>query len=83
MVYVLVNLFITITKITQEVQDGKGILDAIMDFSTFAVWLFWGIGLAVHALNVFSLNPFFNKEWEQRKIQQFMNEDAKESKKYR
>ncbi len=37
----------------------------------------WGIGLAFHAVKAFSLNPFFGKDWEKRKIQEFMQEDEK------
>lgn len=35
----------------------------------------WGIGLVFHGLKAFNWNPFFNKEWEDRKIKEFMNED--------
>ena len=35
----------------------------------------WGIGLFFHALKVFNLNPFFGKDWEQRKIREFMDDD--------
>lgn len=35
----------------------------------------WGIGLLFHAIRVFSVNPFFGKEWEERKIREFMSND--------
>jgi hypothetical protein len=35
----------------------------------------WGIGLFFHAIRTFNLNPFFGKDWEQRKIKEFMKED--------
>ena len=35
----------------------------------------WGIGLMFHAIKVFGLNPFFGRNWEERKIKEFMNED--------
>lgn len=38
----------------------------------------WGIGLTFHAFKVFGLNPFFGRNWEERKIQEFMEEDDKE-----
>jgi hypothetical protein len=31
-------------------------------------------------MNTFNLNPFFNKQWEERKIREFMQEDEKHSK---
>lgn len=35
----------------------------------------WGIGLVAKGLTAFNLNPFMNKDWEERKIKQFMEED--------
>lgn len=35
----------------------------------------WGIGLVFHAAKAFRWNPFFNKEWEKRKINEFMDND--------
>ena len=35
----------------------------------------WGIGLIVHAARVFNFNPLFGKEWEERKIKEFMEGD--------
>ncbi|MCB0473831.1 MAG: 2TM domain-containing protein [Flavobacteriaceae bacterium] len=36
----------------------------------------WGIGIVFRALRVFRLNPFFNREWEERKIREFMDQDS-------
>ncbi len=33
----------------------------------------WGIGLVFHASRAFKWNPLFNKDWEDRKIKEFMN----------
>jgi len=35
----------------------------------------WGIGLIFQAFKAFSLNPFFGKGWEERKIKEFMDDD--------
>lgn len=35
----------------------------------------WGIGLVFHALKTFDLNPFFGRDWEERKIKELMRED--------
>jgi len=40
----------------------------------------WGIGLLFHAMKVFSWFPFFNKDWEERKIKQYMEEEHKRNK---
>jgi hypothetical protein len=39
----------------------------------------WGIGITFHAFKVFGLNPFFGRNWEERKIQEFMQEDEKDN----
>ena len=42
----------------------------------------WGIGIASHAIGTFRLNPFFGKNWEERKIKQFMDEDKNSTDKW-
>ncbi|PIB28331.1 histidine kinase [Maribacter sp. 4U21] len=39
----------------------------------------WGIGLVFQAVKAFGFNPFFGKDWENRKIKELMenDEDAK------
>ena len=37
----------------------------------------WGLGVMFHGLRVFNVMPFFGKDWERRKIREFMEEDAK------
>lgn len=35
----------------------------------------WGIGILFHAIGTFNLNPFFGKDWEDRKIKEYMDKD--------
>jgi hypothetical protein len=37
------------------------------------VTIFWGLGVFYHAINVFGPGRKFNKEWEDRKIQEYLN----------
>lgn len=82
-IYLAVNTLITIVNIVKNMGNGESLGEAIWDYGTFAVWLFWGIGLLFHAIKVFSLNPFFNKDWEQRQIRKYMEKEKKEIKKYK
>ena len=41
------------------------------------VAFFWGIGLVAHALSVFSRRGLFSKDWEDRKIREYMEEEEK------
>jgi len=36
----------------------------------------WGIGLAFHGAKAFGLSPIFNRDWEERKIREYMDEDS-------
>lgn len=40
----------------------------------------WGIGLFAHAIGVFNWNPFFGKNWEQRKIKEYMEKESNDKK---
>jgi hypothetical protein len=52
-------------------------------FPTFVTPLFWGIGLAFHALNTFQARPFLGKKWEERMIQKYIEKDEEEANKYK
>ncbi len=82
-IYILVNTFISTMKIVRNLGEGESFSQAFFDFGTFAVWFFWGIGVFFHGLKVFSYNPFFGKDWEQKQIQKFMDKDKNEAEKYR
>lgn len=38
----------------------------------------WGIGLTFQAFKAFAYNPFLGRDWEEKKIQEYMNEDKKQ-----
>jgi hypothetical protein len=35
----------------------------------------WGIGVFFHGLKVFNYMPFFGKDWEEKKIKEFMEKE--------
>lgn len=43
------------------------------------IFFAWGVGLALHAWHVFGMYHFLGSEWEERKIREFMEEDALDS----
>ncbi len=81
--YIAVNTFISVAKIIGNWNNGESFSEAFFEFETFAVWIFWGIGLFFHTVKIFSLNPLFGKDWEERQIRKFMEEDKRGSEKYR
>ena len=83
MVYVFVNIMISVVVATSLLYSGESFFEVLTNFGVFSTWLFWGIGVFFHALKVFSYSPFFNKEWEERQIQKYIEEDKQQSEKYR
>jgi hypothetical protein len=71
LVYVLVNAFIIISSFNRNLFNHEGFLN----WETFSTALFWGIGLMAHGLSVFGKNILFGTNWEQKKIQEFMDKE--------
>ncbi len=38
----------------------------------------WGIGVIFHGIKAFNANPIFNKDWEERKIREFMEQEKEQ-----
>ena len=74
-VYIIVNLFLIILI---GVNSDRG----FWNFGTFATAIFWGIGLLFHFLGVFGPNFMFGKDWEKRKLKEFMDKDREEFRRY-
>ena len=83
MIYVLVNTGITVLKVYGEMSNGETLVESLWDFGTFAIWGFWGIGLAIHGLAVFGLPFLFGKNWEERKIKEFMEQENDQLKSFK
>ena len=70
LVYILVNIFI-IGLNFQDLKPGE----SYFKLENFATAFFWGIGLTAHAFSVFVPQIMFGKDWEERKIKEFMEKD--------
>jgi hypothetical protein len=71
LVYILVNIFI----IAANSMNNSNNDPLFWSWQTFSTAFFWGIGLVVHSLSVFGKNLFFSSNWEEKKIQEFMDKD--------
>jgi len=74
-VYMVFNTIITVFKINRNLSNGETFNEAFFDFATFALWMFWGIGLVFHGLGVYSKSSKRFRDWEQRKLNQFIEEE--------
>ncbi|UOK41188.1 MULTISPECIES: 2TM domain-containing protein [Flavobacterium] len=76
-IYVLVNILIVFININ-NLKPGE----SYFQFENFFTAFFWGIGLLAHAVSVFGHHLIFGKEWEERKIKEFMEKDKQEHEKW-
>ncbi|QHI39135.1 hypothetical protein IMCC3317_45360 [Kordia antarctica] len=70
--YIIVNVFI-LTMIGLNLDNGE----SFWQFGHFSTAFFWGIGVAFHALGTFGSNFMFGKNWEERKIKEYMSKDER------
>jgi hypothetical protein len=73
--YLIVNIFISSNKIIRNLNSGESFSEAFFDFGTFSLWFFWGIGVFFHFYGVFGKEYIFSKNWEQRKIAEFIEKE--------
>lgn len=69
-IYVVVNIMIFVIN-AREIPVGE----SIFQWRTLTTPLFWGIGLLSHGLSVFLPNYILGKDWEERKIKEFMEKE--------
>ena len=68
-VYLVLNAYMAIHSF---IFDGfGGVKNNLIGFG-----LFWGIGLFFHWYGIFGKNLIFNKQWENRKIKELMDQDV-------
>jgi len=70
-IYLSVNTIIMIFKMIRN----SGQFESLFNLNYSGMWLFWGVGLTIHAFSVFLLPLMIGHDWEDRKIKQFINEE--------
>ncbi len=77
-IYILMNTLITIINIFDNMYNNESTFyEAFWNLENFTVWFFWGIGVAIHGFNTFGLSLLFGKNWEARKIEEFIEKEER------
>ena len=69
-IYVVINIMVFISN-AREIPAGE----SIIQWRTLMTPITWGIGLLAHGLSVFVPNMILGKDWEERKIREFMEKE--------
>ena len=70
--YIVLNIFFLILNLATSPNE---------------LWFYWpllgwGIGVLFHGMKVFNYSPFFGKDWEERKLNQYLVEEKKKEQKW-
>ncbi|MBQ0769365.1 MAG: 2TM domain-containing protein [Bizionia sp.] len=67
LVYTVINIMIVVINI-QNLDPGE----SYFQWHNFTTLFFWGLGLLAHGLSVFVPTFIMGKDWEERKIREYM-----------
>lgn len=81
-VYIFVNIIVIIANLNKELFTEGLHSSGLTQWETYSTAFFWGIGLAAHGLSVFGRDIFFSSDWEQKKIQKYMEKEAANTNKW-
>ncbi|GGI58005.1 2TM domain-containing protein [Winogradskyella haliclonae] len=79
-IYFIINSVITGFKVSNNLDSWDAFQADLLSFSTLSSWIIWGIILVIHAFTVFVLPSLLGYDWEERKIQKYMEEELKSKK---
>lgn len=78
--YLIVNLFLTFIinyfDVTVKIFEGLEMSNEVTGsvFARYPVWIIWGVILLIDAIRVFIFPKALGRGWQDRKIEEFMNE---------
>ena len=70
-VFIIMNTII----LTAMFVTKLGPYEHFLEWGTFTASVTWCVGLVIHAFSVYGTRILFKKSWEDRKIQEFMQEE--------
>lgn len=74
-IYISVNILITIFKVWNHLDSWESFINEIMTINVLATWALWGVFLLLHFLSF-----KFGVGWEDRKIEEYMRKELTKEK---
>lgn len=79
-IYIIINLVITGFKVSNNLDNWNAFIADLFSFDTLSSWSIWGLIIIIHAFTVFVLPKVLGYDWEERKIERFMQEELNRKK---
>lgn len=73
--YILINLVFIGYRIFKDIDYGSTFVEAFTDISNYKIFFWWGVILILHGVSVFGKDLLFNKEWEEKKVREYMDKN--------
>ena len=74
-IFLVINLLMTGFKVSNDLQSWDAFMNEITSLNVLSSWTVWGVILLIHALTVFVFPNIMGYDWEERKIEQLMEEE--------
>ena len=71
--YLLINFLFIGRRIYSDISQGDSFLKAFTAIDNYNFFFWWGVFLIFHAVKVFGFPNLFSKDWEERKVKEYMN----------
>ena len=82
-IYLIMNLMIILIRLEiipiMYIDSTETNFQSWLDWNTYGIAIFWGMGVLIHAIWVFRYQFTFFSYWEDKKIQDFIKKDDEES----
>lgn len=81
-VYIIINIIIIVSSLNRIYIGNHFEIRGLQNWEIYSTAFYWGIALVIHAFTVFGPDLFFNNDWEQKKIREYMDKDASSTNKW-
>jgi uncharacterized protein involved in cysteine biosynthesis len=69
-IYLLVNTILTLVKVWGDFNSWDSFVNEFLSIDVLSSWTIWGVFLILHFISF-----KYGTQWEERKIQEYMNEE--------
>lgn len=79
-IFLVINILITGFKVSNNLHSWDAFVNDLISIDVLSSWTVWGVILAIHACTVFVFPNLLGYDWEERKIEQLMEEELNSKK---